>query len=72
MLLASLLKIINSVDGCGIITNPTQAFRISAKNSLNNIVVKDIKEMPLFRLRLLKSLKACNRNYLKIGKLTLI
>jgi len=48
-------------------------FSISAKikESLGNIVVKDIKRTPLFRLRLLK-LKISNRNLLKIEKLTLI
>jgi len=42
------------------------------KKSLNNIIVKDIKSMPLFRLKLLKSLKLVIKNYLKIRKLILI
>jgi hypothetical protein len=52
--------------------NSTQSFKVSAKIGPGNIVVKDIKGTPLLRPRLLKSLKACNRNYLKIEKLTLI
>jgi len=40
------------------------------RESLGNIVVKDIKGTPLFRSRLLK-LKISNRNLLKIKKLTL-
>jgi hypothetical protein len=43
-------------------------FRVSTKIGLSDIVVKDIKGMLLLRPRLLKSLKACNRNYLKIKK----
>ena len=47
-------------------------FSISTKirNSLGNIVVKDIKGMLLFRPRLLK-LKISNRNLLRLEKLTL-
>jgi len=41
------------------------------KKSLGNIVVKDIKNILLFRPRLLKSLKLIMENYLKIGKLIL-
>ena len=40
------------------------------RESPNNIVVKDIKELLLLRPRLLK-LKVYNKNYLKIKKLTL-
>jgi hypothetical protein len=47
-------------------------FKVSAKIGLGNIVVKDIEGTPPLRPKLLKSLKACNGNYLKIGKLTLI
>jgi len=41
------------------------------KKSLSNIVVKDIKSTPLFRPKLLKSLKLVIENYLRIEKLTL-
>ena len=41
------------------------------RESLGNIVVKDIKGLLLLRPRLLK-LKVSNRNLLKIEKLTLI
>ncbi len=62
MLLVSLLKVIGGIDSYGVILNLTQLLRISAgvRESLGDIVVKDIKGMPLFRPRLLKSLKACN------------
>ena len=43
-------------------------FWISVKKSLSNIVVKDIKGMLLFRPRLLKSSKACNRKPFKDRK----
>ena len=48
-------------------------FSISAKikESLGNIVVKDIKETLLLRPKLLK-LKVSNRNLLRIEKLALI
>jgi hypothetical protein len=72
VLLVSLLRIVSNVNGYNIIINSTQSFRVSTRIGPGNIVVKDIKGTPLFRPRLLKSLKACNRNYLKIGKLTLI
>jgi len=42
------------------------------KKILGNIVVKNIKNMPLFRPKLLKSLKSIIENYLRIGKLILI
>ena len=42
------------------------------RESLGDIVIKNIKGLLLLRPRLLKSLKACNKNYLKIGKLTLM
>ena len=63
-----------SIDGYGIVLNLTKLFSIGARirESLGDIVVKNIKGLLLFRLRLLKSLKAYNRNYLRIGKLTLI
>ena len=62
------------IDSCNIILNLTQLFRISTRvrESLGNIVVKDIKGTPLLRPRLLKSLKAYNRKLSKIGRLTLI
>ena len=69
-LLASLLGIIGSVDSRSIVLNLTKLFSISAKESLGDIVVKDIKELLLLRARLLK-LKISNRNLLKIEKLTL-
>ena len=74
VLLVSLLGIISSVNGRSIVLNSTKSFSISTRirESPGNIVVKDIKGTPLFRPRLLKSLKACNGNYLKIGKLTLM
>ena len=63
-----------SVNGCNIVLNLTKLFSINTgiRESLGNIVVKDIKGILLLRPRLLKSLKACNGNYLKIEKLTLI
>ena len=71
-LLASLLGIIGSIDSRGIVLNLTQLFSIYAKirESLGNIVVKDIKKTLLLRPRLLK-LKVSNRNLLRIEKLTL-
>src|ERR1700730_3908340 len=70
-LLASLLGIIGSVDGRGIVLNLTKLFSISARESLGNVVVKDIKELLLLRPRLLK-LKVNNGNLLRIEKLTLM
>src|SRR3984885_9842160 len=71
-LLASLLEIMGSINSYGIVLNLTKLFSIYTKirESLGNIVVKDIKEMLLLRPRLLK-LKVSNRNLLRIGKLTL-
>ena len=69
--LASLLGIIGSIDSRGIVLNLTKLFSISARESLGNIVVKDIKGLLLLRPRLLK-LKVSNRNLLRIEKLTLI
>ena len=43
-LLASLLGIIGSVDGHGIVLNLTKLFSISARESLGDIVVKNIKD----------------------------
>ena len=73
MLLAGLLGVIGSIDGCGIVLNLTKSFSISTgmKESLGNIIVKDIKGSLLFRPRLLK-LKIYNENYLKIKRLILI
>ena len=70
-LLASLLGIIGSVDGCGIVSNLTKSFSISVRESLGNIVVKDIKGLSPLRPRLLK-LKVSNGNLLRIEKLTLM
>src|SRR3984957_18589977 len=70
-LLASLLGIIGSVDSRGIVLNLTKLFSIGARESLGNVVVKDIKGLSLLRPRLLK-LKVSNRNLLRIEKLTLI
>ena len=71
-LLASLLGIIGSINSRGIVLNLTKLFSIYAriKESLGNIVVKNIKEISLLRPRLLK-LKVSNRNLLRIEKLTL-
>ena len=73
MLLASLLGIIGSVDSRGIVLNLTKLFSIYARirESLGNVVVKNIKGTSLLRPRLLK-LKVSNRNLLRIEKLTLI
>ena len=72
-LLASLLGIIGSIDSRSIVLNLTKLFSIYARirESLGNIVVKDIKGTLLLRPRLLK-LKVSNRNLLRIEKLTLI
>ena len=71
-LLASLLGIIGSIDSHGIVLNLTKLFSIYTRirESLGNIVVKNIKKTLLLRPRLLK-LKVSNRNLLKIEKLTL-
>ena len=68
-----MLGVIGSVDGYGIVLNLTKLFSISTKirESLGDIVVKDIKELLLLRPRLLK-LKVSNGNLLKIEKFTLI
>jgi len=72
VLLASLLEIIGGINGYSIVLNLTQIFSISARirESLGNIVVKDIKGLLLLRPRLL-NLKVSNKNLLRIGKLTL-
>src|ERR1700728_5353139 len=73
VLLASLLGIIGSVNSHGIVLNLTKLFSIYARirESLGNVVVKDIKETSQLRPRLLK-LKVSNRNLLRIEKPTLI
>ena len=73
MLLASLLKVIGSINSYSIVLNSTKLFSINTgiKESLGNIIVKDIKGLLLFKPRLLK-LKVSNRNLLKIEKFTLI
>src|ERR1700735_4666195 len=72
-LLASLLGIIGSVNGRGIVLNLTKLFSIYARirESLGDVVVKNIKGMSPLRPRLLK-LKVSNRNLLRIEKLTLM
>ena len=72
-LLASLLEIIGSIDGRGIVLNLTKLFNIYTRirKSPGNIVVKDIKETLLLRPRPLK-LKVSNGNLLRIERLTLI
>src|SRR3984957_17613 len=71
-LLASLLKIMGSIDSRSIVSNSTKLFSIYAKirESLGNVVVKNIKGTSPLRPRLLK-LKVSNRNLLRIEKLTL-
>ena len=69
-LLASLLGIMGSVDGRGIVLNLTKLFSISARKSPGNVVVEDIKGLLPLRPRLLK-LKVSNGNLLRIEKLTL-
>src|SRR3984957_8212697 len=72
-LLASLLGIIGSINGHSIVLNLTKLFSIYVRirESLGDIVVKDIKETSPLRPRLLK-LKVSNGNLLRIEKLTLI
>ena len=72
MLLAGLLGVIGSINGCSIVLNSIKSFSISAgiKESLGDVVVKNIKGLSLLRPRLLK-LKVSNGNLLKIEKLTL-
>ena len=61
-----------SINSHSIVSNLTKLFSICAKirESLGNIVVKNIKGTLLLRPRLLK-LKVSNRNLLRIEKLTL-
>ena len=56
MLLVSLLGIVSSVNSYSIVLNLTKSFSISTgmRESLGNIVVKDIKGTPPLRLRLIK------------------
>ena len=70
MLLASLLRIIYSIDSYSIVLNLTQLFSISARirECPGNIIVKDIKGTPLLRPRLLESLKLVIENYLQDRK----
>ena len=69
VLLASLLKVIGSVNSYNIILNLTQTFSISIKirEYPNNIVVKNIKNTPPFRPRLLK-LQVSNKKLSKDKK----
>ena len=73
VLLVSLLRVIGGIDSYGVILNLTQPLRISTgvRESLGNIVVKDIKSTPLLRPRLLKCLKAYNRKLSKKRKIYL-
>ena len=73
MLLASLLGVIGSVNSCSIVLNSTKSFSINIRirESLGDIVVKNIKGLLLLKPRLLK-LKVYNKNYLRIKRLTLI
>ena len=68
-MLATLLEIIGNVDGYSIVLNLTQSFSISTgmREYLSNIVVKNIKGMPLLRFRLLK-LQVSNRKLFKDRK----
>ena len=70
MLLISLLRVIGSINSYSVILNLTQSLRISAKvkESLGDIVVKDIEGTPPLKPRLLKSLKAYNRKLSKNRK----
>ena len=70
VLLVSLLRVIGGINSRSIILNLTQPLSISAriKESLGNIVVKDIKGILLLRPRLLKSLEAYNRKLFKKRK----
>ena len=69
-LLASLLGIVRGIDSYSIVLNLTQLFSISTRirERLGNIIVKDIKETPLLRPRLLESLKLVIENYLQDRK----
>jgi hypothetical protein len=57
---------VGGIDGYSIILNLTQLFSIGTRirKRLGDIVVKDIKGMPLLRPRLLESLKLVIENYL--------
>ena len=63
----------SSIDSYGIVLNLTKSFSINIeiKESLGDVVVKDIKRLSLLRPRLLK-LKVSNKNLLRIEKLILI
>ena len=68
-LLASLLRIIGNINGYDIVLDSTQLFNISTgmRECPGNIVVKDIKGMPLLRPRLVK-LQISNRKLFKDRK----
>ena len=68
-----MLGVIGSIDSYSIVSNLTKLFSISIRirESLGDIVVKNIKRLLLFRPRLLK-LKVSNKNLLKIKKLILM
>ena len=58
-LLVSLLEIINSINSYSIILNLTQSLRISTggRESLSNIVVKNIKDLNIYNRKLFKDKK---------------
>jgi len=68
-----LLGIIGSIDSYSIVLNLAKLFSIYARirESLGDVVVKDIKETSLLRPRLLK-LRVGNGDLLGVEKLTLI
>ena len=70
LLLVSLLGIMGSINGCGVVSNLIQIFNISigVRESPGDVIIKDIKGMPPLRPKLLKKLKSLQWNY--PGKLT--
>ena len=66
-LLVSLLGIMGGINGCGVVLNLTQLLSINTgvKESLGNVIVKDIKSTLPLRPKLLKKLKSLHWNYLK-------
>ena len=56
-----------SINGRGIVLNLTKLFSIGARESLGDVVVKDIKKLLPLRPRLLK-LKVSNGKLLRIEK----
>ena len=68
-----MLGIISSIDGYNIVLNLIKLFSISVRmrESLGDIIIKDIEGSLLLRPRLLK-LKVSNRNLLIIEKFILM